>query len=170
MHMVLPRRPMAPGLAKLSWPGAAGRLSPGPGKSRILLWQSQTRRFLCRACCRDYHRPASPGPTHSVSPRRSGLAYEAPLPAAPRVAFGMPHVHLGSPSPAGRPSARISLISHHLGHRHIAASSPPTASCRQLPASSQSGTMSSQPEHPTLLIPGPIEFDDAVLQSMSHFR
>ncbi|KAL1883095.1 hypothetical protein VTK73DRAFT_10021 [Phialemonium thermophilum] len=29
--------------------------------------------------------------------------------------------------------------------------------------------MSTQPEHPTLLIPGPIEFDDAVLQSMSHF-
>ncbi|KAI1083881.1 alanine-glyoxylate aminotransferase [Whalleya microplaca] len=29
--------------------------------------------------------------------------------------------------------------------------------------------MSSQPEHATLLIPGPIEFDDAVLQSMSHF-
>jgi alanine-glyoxylate transaminase/serine-glyoxylate transaminase/serine-pyruvate transaminase len=30
--------------------------------------------------------------------------------------------------------------------------------------------MSSQPEHPTLLIPGPIEFDDAVLHSMSHYR
>jgi alanine-glyoxylate transaminase/serine-glyoxylate transaminase/serine-pyruvate transaminase len=30
--------------------------------------------------------------------------------------------------------------------------------------------MSSQPEHPALLIPGPIEFDDAVLQSMSHYR
>jgi len=30
-------------------------------------------------------------------------------------------------------------------------------------------TMSSQPAHPTLLIPGPIEFDDAVLQSMSHY-
>ncbi|KAL9045788.1 MAG: hypothetical protein Q9214_001232 [Letrouitia sp. 1 TL-2023] len=29
--------------------------------------------------------------------------------------------------------------------------------------------MSGQPEHPTLLIPGPIEFDDEVLQSMSHF-
>ncbi|CAL3972576.1 unnamed protein product, partial [Diplocarpon coronariae] len=29
--------------------------------------------------------------------------------------------------------------------------------------------MSSQPNHPALLIPGPIEFDDAVLQSMSHF-
>lgn len=30
--------------------------------------------------------------------------------------------------------------------------------------------MSSQPEHPALLIPGPIEFDDAVLTSMSHYR
>jgi alanine-glyoxylate transaminase/serine-glyoxylate transaminase/serine-pyruvate transaminase len=30
--------------------------------------------------------------------------------------------------------------------------------------------MSSQPPHPTLLIPGPIEFDDAVLNSMSHYR
>lgn len=30
--------------------------------------------------------------------------------------------------------------------------------------------MSSQPEHPALLIPGPIEFDDAVLQAMGHFR
>lgn len=29
--------------------------------------------------------------------------------------------------------------------------------------------MSTQPSHPTLLIPGPIEFDDAVLQSMSHY-
>ncbi|KAK3051125.1 hypothetical protein LTS18_012462, partial [Coniosporium uncinatum] len=29
--------------------------------------------------------------------------------------------------------------------------------------------MSTQPEHPALLIPGPIEFDDAVLQAMSHF-
>jgi alanine-glyoxylate transaminase/serine-glyoxylate transaminase/serine-pyruvate transaminase len=30
--------------------------------------------------------------------------------------------------------------------------------------------MSSQPSHPALLIPGPIEFDDAVLDSMSHYR
>ncbi|KAF4584407.1 Alanine--glyoxylate aminotransferase 1 [Ophiocordyceps camponoti-floridani] len=29
--------------------------------------------------------------------------------------------------------------------------------------------MSSQPAHPTLLIPGPVEFDDDVLQSMSHY-
>ena len=31
-------------------------------------------------------------------------------------------------------------------------------------------TMSAQPAHPTLLIPGPIEFDDEVLKSMSHYR
>ncbi|KAI9711415.1 MAG: hypothetical protein M1812_007160 [Candelaria pacifica] len=29
--------------------------------------------------------------------------------------------------------------------------------------------MSKQPEHPALLIPGPIEFDDEVLQAMSHY-
>lgn len=29
--------------------------------------------------------------------------------------------------------------------------------------------MSSQPAHPTLLIPGPVEFDDAVLHSMGHY-
>lgn len=34
----------------------------------------------------------------------------------------------------------------------------------------KSSNMSSQAPHPTLLIPGPIEFDDAVLQSMSHYR
>lgn len=33
-----------------------------------------------------------------------------------------------------------------------------------------SNKMSNQPEHPALLIPGPIEFDDDVLQSMSHYR
>jgi alanine-glyoxylate transaminase/serine-glyoxylate transaminase/serine-pyruvate transaminase len=30
--------------------------------------------------------------------------------------------------------------------------------------------MSTQKAHPALLIPGPIEFDDAVLESMSHYR
>lgn len=30
--------------------------------------------------------------------------------------------------------------------------------------------MSNQKPHPALLIPGPIEFDDAVLDSMSHYR
>jgi len=30
--------------------------------------------------------------------------------------------------------------------------------------------MSSQPPHPALMIPGPVELDDAVLQAMSHYR
>jgi alanine-glyoxylate transaminase/serine-glyoxylate transaminase/serine-pyruvate transaminase len=30
--------------------------------------------------------------------------------------------------------------------------------------------MSSQAPHPALMIPGPIEFDDAVLDAMSHYR
>jgi alanine-glyoxylate transaminase/serine-glyoxylate transaminase/serine-pyruvate transaminase len=30
--------------------------------------------------------------------------------------------------------------------------------------------MSSQPSHPALMIPGPVEFDDEVLQAMSHYR
>merc|ERR1712144_143956 len=34
---------------------------------------------------------------------------------------------------------------------------------------SEKAAMSNQPNHPALLIPGPIEFDDAVLQSMSHY-
>lgn len=34
----------------------------------------------------------------------------------------------------------------------------------------QSAKMSSQAAHPALMIPGPIEFDDAVLQSMAHYR
>jgi alanine-glyoxylate transaminase/serine-glyoxylate transaminase/serine-pyruvate transaminase len=33
-----------------------------------------------------------------------------------------------------------------------------------------SAKMSTQPEHPAVLIPGPVEFDDAVLQSMGHYR
>ena len=34
----------------------------------------------------------------------------------------------------------------------------------------RTANMSTQPAHPALMIPGPIEFDDAVLQSMSHYR
>ncbi|KAH7366727.1 pyridoxal phosphate-dependent transferase [Plectosphaerella cucumerina] len=59
-------------------------------------------------------------------------------------------------------SARISLVAGHLG------SSPTsTPSTSQLPR--PHSTMSTQPEHAALLIPGPIEFDDAVLHSMSHY-
>jgi alanine-glyoxylate transaminase/serine-glyoxylate transaminase/serine-pyruvate transaminase len=50
-----------------------------------------------------------------------------------------------------------------------ATSSTPSRSLSQS-GSRPLSTMSTQPEHPTLLIPGPIEFDDAVLNSMSHYR
>ncbi|KAI8624033.1 alanine--glyoxylate aminotransferase [Xylariaceae sp. FL1651] len=67
------------------------------------------------------------------------------------------------------PASRLSLISQHLaGDQTPAAPSLPAHSSRSL-SSSPSSRMSSQPSHPTLLIPGPIEFDDAVLQSMSHY-
>jgi alanine-glyoxylate transaminase/serine-glyoxylate transaminase/serine-pyruvate transaminase len=39
---------------------------------------------------------------------------------------------------------------------------------KQVPAAPKK--MSQQKPHPALLIPGPIEFDDAVLESMSHYR
>jgi len=82
---------------------------------------------------------------------------------------------------SGNPPARLSLISRHLAPDypintpytverlpdHIDTSFLPKTQTRKL---SYSANMSSQPAHPTLLIPGPIEFDDAVLQSMSHFR
>ncbi|KAH8899548.1 PLP-dependent transferase [Thozetella sp. PMI_491] len=64
------------------------------------------------------------------------------------------------------PSKRLSLISGHLGPQK-STDSPQNIQSRSL--STSTARMSSQPEHPTLLIPGPIEFDDAVLQSMGHF-
>ncbi|XMA07546.1 hypothetical protein WAI453_000337 [Rhynchosporium graminicola] len=83
------------------------------------------------------------------------------------------------------PHARLSVISRHLdprpplpintpytAERASGDQSTPPAQSRRYSSSSQSSeksTMSGQPNHPALLIPGPIEFDDAVLQSMSHY-
>ncbi|KAI0596047.1 pyridoxal phosphate-dependent transferase [Biscogniauxia sp. FL1348] len=73
------------------------------------------------------------------------------------------------------PASRVSIISQHLTGVPPASTPSPSISnplssiqARSL-SSSPSFNMSSQPDHPTLLIPGPIEFDDAVLQSMSHY-
>ncbi|KAK4162289.1 alanine--glyoxylate aminotransferase 1 [Cladorrhinum sp. PSN259] len=79
------------------------------------------------------------------------------------------------------PPARLSLISRHLAPTYpintpyaveripdsIDTNLLPKTQTRKL--STTSPATMSQPVHPTLLIPGPIEFDDAVLQSMSHF-
>ncbi|KAK4216130.1 pyridoxal phosphate-dependent transferase [Rhypophila decipiens] len=81
---------------------------------------------------------------------------------------------------SANPPARLSLISRHLAPEYPINTPytierlPDTIDTSRLPKTqtrklSYSATMSSQPPHPTLLIPGPIEFDDAVLQSMSHF-
>jgi len=73
------------------------------------------------------------------------------------------------------PPARLSLISRHLAPDYpintpyTVERLPSTIDTSLLPKT-QTRKMSSQPPHATLLIPGPIEFDDAVLQSMSHYR
>lgn len=99
---------------------------------------------------------------------------------------------MASRSGRGSANARLSLISRHFDQRlPLPELRTPFSSERQsvesddleykpidrsLPASllpssssSPSSTMSLQAAHNTLLIPGPIEFDDAVLQSMSHY-
>jgi hypothetical protein len=99
---------------------------------------------------------------------------------------------LASRSGRGSANARLSLISRHFDQRlPLPELHTPFSSERQslepddveykpidrpLPAiaepdlsTQQRSIMSSQAAHNTLLIPGPIEFDDAVLQSMSHY-
>merc|ERR1712093_908920 len=82
------------------------------------------------------------------------------------------------------PHARLSVISRHLDPRPPIPVNTPysverASSTQSIPAqvrrnssssqTSEKAAMSNQPNHPALLIPGPIEFDDAVLQSMSHY-
>ena len=87
------------------------------------------------------------------------------------------------------PRARLSLISRHLEQRPLLEINTPFSTERQagtqddleyspinrnllkppLPED-RKVNMSGQAEHPALLIPGPIEFDDGVLLSMGHFR
>jgi hypothetical protein len=75
------------------------------------------------------------------------------------------------------PSARLSLITSHLNPSsptRVTQPPSPTSQRRRFSQSTESrnksAEMSTQAPHPTLLIPGPIEFDDAVLRAMSHYR
>lgn len=84
------------------------------------------------------------------------------------------------------PHSRLSLISRHLQHPGTLQLNTPYSTERQSvpekdfdapPAPEQKqespdlpAKMSNQETHPTVLIPGPIEYDDEVLKSMSHFR
>lgn len=47
---------------------------------------------------------------------------------------------------------------------------PPPPSSLVNPEVAAVAKMSRDQHHPTLLIPGPVEFDDEVLRSMSHYR
>nr|OQO21600.1 hypothetical protein B0A51_13156 [Rachicladosporium sp. CCFEE 5018] len=85
------------------------------------------------------------------------------------------------------PKERLSLISRHFStDNHVPLNTPfsierNSSRSDDLPSAQESRThstqttpppatkMSDQAPHPALLIPGPIEFDDAVLQSMSHY-
>lgn len=80
---------------------------------------------------------------------------------------------------------RLSLISRHLDQRlPLPELNTPFSTERlslppddvdyippftSFPDAQPATTMSTQAPHNTLLIPGPIEFDDAVLQSMAHY-
>jgi hypothetical protein len=80
----------------------------------------------------------------------------------------------GSPA-----KAHLSLISRHLDKPEFVQYTPFSreragvighTSMSAGPISTQTDMMSTQANHPTLLIPGPVEFDDEVLQSMAHYR
>ena len=96
------------------------------------------------------------------------------------------HIHSLALAP---PRARLSLISRHLEQRPLLEINTPFSTERQAgkqddldytpiqrdppkqaSPQDQKVNMSNQAEHPALMIPGPIEFDDAVLHSMGHFR
>lgn len=94
-----------------------------------------------------------------------------------------------------RPTSRLNLLSGHLDSKPFLELNTPFSTERSALQEDEQGNlakepsppepdkvpepqpdtpkphpMSTQPPHPALLIPGPIEFDDAVLQSMSHYR
>ena len=101
-------------------------------------------------------------------------------------------------SSTSRASSRLNLISRHLGlSKPFLELNTPFSTERGAPLEDESGNrikkeklrevkkqvtqakktalkvpkkMPNQASHPALLIPGPIEFDDAVLTSMSHYR
>lgn len=121
----------------------------------------------------------------------SQLAYPALPISSYKLAAPLRSVLARHLSPKLAPQSRLSLISRHLDQRPLLELNTPFTTERQsspaddLPYSpsrhfstsastaanqGKPSTMSNQAPHPALLIPGPIEFDDQVLQSMSHFR
>jgi hypothetical protein len=96
------------------------------------------------------------------------------LQGPPNSAYPTDSIQLASPA-----KARLSLISRHLDKPDFILNTPFSRERTYItghtsgsvgPISTQTDTMPTQANHPTLLIPGPVEFDDEVLQSMAHYR
>jgi hypothetical protein len=114
--------------------------------------------------------------TSMVKISQSELPGQALLGTSPSI---LPTNSIQLASPA---KARLSLISRHLGKPDLALNTPfsiegvgpiDLAPPSPVPVKStlnQTDPMSTQANHPTLLIPGPVEFDYEVLQSMAHYR
>jgi alanine-glyoxylate transaminase/serine-glyoxylate transaminase/serine-pyruvate transaminase len=89
--------------------------------------------------------------------------------AVPRLKLLSSHLEPSSELNTPFLTERTSIVSTEIN------SLPPQArfftSARRLSTETEKAArMSNQEPHPTLLIPGPIEFDDGVLNAMSHFR
>lgn len=134
-------------------------------------WQLALLRLLGAVAGNTTYTLAGTTATKTSTGQRSSSSI-FPSGATTRMASRHRHITNGSPS-----VNRLANIAGHLlapsATRSYFTSSPiPPSAHRTVhsAAASLSPTMSTQSEHPTLLIPGPIEFDDAVLQSMSHYR
>ena len=145
----------------------------------LLLSVLFTSRVVVHWCC-----PASPFPL--ITTVIGNLALRSVLRAPLRAthSFSPPLMSFPSNSSARN---RLSLVSRHLDNRPQLALNTPYSTERSTThedfehaerrgrsnLEEQQKTqkkMSNQAPHPALLIPGPIEFDDGVLQAMSHYR
>ncbi len=81
-------------------------------------------------------------------------------------------IKINTPYSAERDAARSKDIEHPPHLLPPPPKRPPNRppSSPPVPSNQRKMSSSTQAAHPTLLIPGPIEFDDAVLEAMSHYR
>lgn len=139
---------------------------PFPTPGEICLWNHPLAScFLSfspapRPCCAEVGIEIRRGAMASVRSALGGMPRKTALLSSYNPSIPRPRTYLSLSPPLSSSSLRSSietLIS--------------TPRFRQAPAQRRHlAAMSTQASHPALLIPGPIEFDDAVLQSMSHFR
>ncbi|KAF3166047.1 hypothetical protein TWF225_000883 [Orbilia oligospora] len=100
--------------------------------------------------------------THSRSLSTAAVAPRRPSTAPTTISTNTSATSYNTSSSSA--SARLSQLNNHIPNK---VSNISTALKYSTTATTTSDKMSAQAEHPTVLIPGPIEFDDAVLQAMS---